>query len=344
MNTMKNKEKVMVTGARGCLGANLVKGLIEKGYQVNALVYSKKEHPYLAELKKSRKNMFKEFNGNVLDKKSLKKAMKGCKFVYHTAGIVSYSKKDFDMMMKVHVEGTRNVLEVAQELGVKKLVYTSSSAVIGITSNKNKPLSEKAEPPKRYAKMGYVLTKKLAEQEVQEFVKKGFNAVIVNPTSFYGAGDINMNQGEIVKNISKGTLRFAFPGGNSVVAVRDVVEGHILAMKKGRKGARYILSNENFDFLTEFNIVAKELDTKKIKVVLPKALYYVIYPLAFMVEKIADLLQMPCFHAEALVIVFKYRYFNSAKARKELGWKPKQSFRQAIREAITFYKDNKLIN
>jgi len=331
------KEKVFVTGATGCLGANLVVKLVKEGYEVNALVYPGTAHPYLKNLK------INKFEGDVLDKNSLRKAMKGCKYVYHVAGIVSYNKKDFNKLMKVHVEGTRNILEVAKELKVKKVVYTSSSASFGMAQDKNKPLNEKDIPSKKYKSVGYILSKHLAEKEVIKFSKKGLNAVIVNPSAFYGAGDINMNQGEIVKNMAKGLLRFAFPGGNSVVATDDVVEGHLLAMKKGKSGEKYILSNENMNFLKEFNILAKILNKKKIKVVLSPAFYYILNPLAHALEKICGVFGLSSFHPEAITMVFRFRYFDSSKARKELGWVPKQSFGEAIKKAIKFYQDNNLI-
>jgi dihydroflavonol-4-reductase len=261
--------------------------------------------------------------------------MKGCSQVYHVAGIVSYMRKDFDKMMKVHVQGTKNILSVAKELKVKKAVYTSSTAAIGLPASPEEAQDETAFWDNKFNSVGYMYSKMLAEKEVLKACNKDLNAVIVNPTSFFGQGDINMNEGELVKNIKAGKLGFALPGGNSVVSVDDTVEGHLLAMKKGKKGERYILANEFFPFIELFNVIASELKVKKINKVLPKKSFYLLYPASKLLDFFSSIFGFPNKLTPQVVnFSFHFRYYNSDKARKELGWKPKQSFKQAIPERL----------
>ena len=315
-----------------------MKRLAEDGNKVHALVYGNKTHPFLKGMK------IKKFSGDVTDKDSLRDAMEGCSQVYNVAGMVSYLKKDFKKMMDVHVRGTKNVMEVASELGVKKMVQTSSCAAIGLPESPEKPQDEKTKWDKKYDKVGYMHTKKLAEDEIKKFRGNGMKIVMVNPTSFFGQGDINMNEGELVRNIKNGVLKFATPGGNSVVSVDDTVEGHLLAMSKGRDRERYILSNEFMPFIEIFNIIADELGKKKIDYVLPKSSFYLAYGASCMAEKTCSFFGIKNKLSPHIVnFSFKYRYYKSDKARSELGWLPGQSFRESIKKAINFYEENGLI-
>lgn len=334
----KEKTKVFVTGASGCLGASLVKRLAKEGYEVHALIFPGTSHPYLDEVK------IKKFGGDVLDRESLRKAMKGCSYAYHVAGIVSYLKKDFEKMVKVHAEGTRNVLALASELGMKKVVCTSSCAVIGLPKTPEDAMDESAVWDEKYNKIGYMYSKMLAEKEVLKAHEKGLNVVMVNPTSFFGQGDINMNEGELIKNIKKGRLKFALPGGNSVVSVDDTVEGHLLAMKKGKSGQRYILSKEFLPFIDVFNTIAGVVNAKKVKVVLPRLSFYLLYPAAFLVEAASNAFNLGIKLTPSVVnFSFHFRYYKSDKARKELGWDPKQSFKESVEKAVEFYEKYNLI-
>jgi dihydroflavonol-4-reductase len=332
------KEKIFVTGATGCLGASLIRRLVENGNDVHALIYPGTNHPYLDDLNITR------FDGDILNIDSIRKAMKGCSSVYHVAGIVSYLKKDFQRMVKVHVEGTRIVLSVAIELGVRRVVHTSSCAAIGLPTSPDAAQDENTKWDPKFDKIGYMYSKRLAEEECRKACEKGLDVVMVNPTSFWGQGDINMNEGEIIKKISNGKVRITPPGGNSVVSVDDTVNGHLLAMTKGKMGERYILSNEFLPFIELMNIIAKELGVDKITKVLPKASFSFLFCLAYVVELVSTTFNMGVKLTPAVInFSFNYRYYKSDKARKELGWKPKDSFRKAIKKAIEFYRENELL-
>jgi dihydroflavonol-4-reductase len=320
--------KVFVTGASGMVGANLVKRLVQNKDEVTVLVRKTSFHPFLDELK------VKRAYGDLGDLDSVKRGMQGCDYVYHLAGFISYHKKDRKKMFDINVSGTRNVMKAALELKIKKVVHTSSTAAIGLSDSKSDILDESSEFKQRFKKIGYMYSKKLAEDESQKALQQGLNVCLVNPSSIMGAGDEKMNSGAVFKNIKNDKLKAATPGGNSMVAVSDVVDGLILAMEKGRGGQRYILNSQNIEYIDLFNVIAKTVDSKKVKRKLPKISYYPLVFIAALMEKMDRNTKLT---PEVLFFSFRYRYFDSTKAKKELGWVPKQDLEAAVREAADYY-------
>jgi nucleoside-diphosphate-sugar epimerase len=187
----------------------------------------------------------------------------------------------------------------------------------------------------------YMYSKHMEIKLCSEFSKKGLNVCVVSPTTIYGEGDFGMHVGTLVKKIKSEEILFAPPGGNAVVSVKDAIEGHILAMKKGKSGENYILANEFLTYLDLFNIIAKVLRVKKIEKVLP---FWMLPPMKFfslIVENIFGT-KSPVTSAST-DFKFRFRYFDSSKARRDLGWKPQQFFENAMRESIQFYRKYKLI-
>lgn len=333
-------KKILVTGASGCVGANLVKKLAEdKNNEISIFIPKKTWHPYLDNLR------IKIFYGDIRNKKDVLKAMKNCDYVYQVAGIVSYNKLDDDKVYSINVNGVKTVLECAKELNAKKVVVTASTAGIGIPEDQNKPLNE--DSPfnfNKYKKVMYMYSKYLCIQLCKEFSRKGVNVSIVSPTTIFGQGDTAMNIGNIVKKISEKKLKFAPPGGNSVISVNDTVDAHILVMEKGKSGENYIFANEFIPFIDLFNKIAVLIGGSQIKKILPM---WVLPPVNFfctLLEKTMGLFnKKPLLSSSAINFSFKYRYFNSDKARSELNWKPKENFENSMIKAINFYKKYNLI-
>ena len=326
---------IFVTGASGMVGANLVRRLVGEGKEVTVLLRKNSTHSFLSGLRVNK------VYGDITDRQSIEKGMINCDYVYHIAGHISYNKHHHATMHNVNVVGTRNVMGAALDLGISRVVHTSSTAAIGIAEDKKSPLDESHDFKETYKSIGYMATKNLAEKEASKAYKKGLDVVIVNPSTIIGKGDEKMNSGIIFKNISLNKIRIAPPGGNSVVSVHDVIEGHLLAMQRGKGGERYILNAENLDYLKMFNIISEELGVRKIKRILPKGLYL---PLNLFSRILEGANKNAKLNPQLLFFTFKFRYFDSSKARKELGWKPKQSVRAAVREAIISYRENNLIS
>ena len=272
METVNNKYiRVLVTGASGFIGRKLCLSLAEMGYDVVALCRDV-EHPYLIQ----HRNIY-AVKGDILDVESLEKAMKNCFQVYHTAAMAKMWCRNEADFYDVNVTGTRNVLACAMKMGVERVVHTSTCGVWGPTLNL--PVSEN-DPRAVGFPISYERTKYLAELEVKEFVKKGLEVVIVNPSRVYGDGPITDSNtvSKMVTGYIKGTWRF-IPGDGKSIAnyafVDDVVDGHIAAMLNGRNGERYILGGEDVSFNGFFNtlkqITGKKRNLYKIPVSIIKA-------------------------------------------------------------------------
>ncbi|MBT3323626.1 NAD-dependent epimerase/dehydratase family protein [archaeon] len=332
------KSKILITGASGCVGANLTKKLVEEGNDVRIFILKGTWHPFLDGLK------LEVITGDITNIKDVYKAMEGCDYVYQIAGIVSYNKLDEDLIYKVNYLGTKNILEVAKTLKVKKVVVTASTAGIGIPKNKL-PLNEDSQfDYKKYKKVMYMYSKHLVIKECEKYAKQNLNVSIVSPTTIYGQGDLCMHIGNVVKKIKEGKLKLIPPGGNSVLSVDDVIDAHILVMKKGRSGENYIFANESITYKEMFSTIAKSLNVKKPKLITPN---WILEPtklsLSLMEYALLPLNKKPLLSPHSINFTFKYRYFDSNKARMELGWKPKQTFEESINKAIKFYTDYKLI-
>lgn len=334
-------DKIFVTGATGFVGSNLVKRLADNGNEVTILARQKSDHPFLSDLN------VKKIIGDITNIESVKKGMEGCDFVYHVAAFISFNKYDFDKLYSVNVLGTKNVVIAALESDVKKLVYTSAGATIGISENKNILLDENSSDSYMDNNDVYAQTKKLAEAEVLEACKKGLNAVIVNPATVYGQGDksLNSGSGSIIKDIYYNRVKMAPPGGTSVVSIDDVVEGHLLAMEKGKSGERYILSNKNLEYIDLFNMIATVVEAKKIKIKIPYIFHYPAFLSALLLEKSLNLFNKRSWLLTPQIVssTFRFKYFKSIKARTELGWTPAVDFKTAVKKAFDYYKSEKLI-
>jgi nucleoside-diphosphate-sugar epimerase len=272
METAANKYlRVLVTGASGFIGRKLCFALAEMGYDVIALCRNV-DHPFLIQ---HRNIQF--IKGDVLDSESLERAMKDCYQVYHTAAMAKMWCKNEQDFYDVNVIGTRNVLHCALKVSVERVVHTSTCGVWGPTLNL--PVSEN-DPRAVGFPISYERTKYLAELEVKEFVKKGLEVVIVNPSRVYGDGPITDSNtvSKMVTGYINGTWHF-IPGDGKAIAnyafVDDVVDGHIAAMQNGRNGERYILGGNDVSFNGFFgtlrHITGKRRNLYKIPVGIIKA-------------------------------------------------------------------------
>jgi len=260
--------KILITGATGYIGYNLAMEAARRNYTVHILVRDLRSsllpvHP----------NIIK-FKGDITDKISVVSAMTGCEKVMHAAAIAKLTTKNNDIFYSVNVEGTRNMLDAALALNVKKFVFTSSGAVIGPSGKY--PMSEN-DPRIAAFENDYEISKHWAEELVKEYCRRGLFAIIVAAPRVYGPGpECNGNtMNALFKSIL--SMRLAFvPSCDHVVAnyafVADVVNGHFLAMEKGLGGEKYILGGENLSYRSFFHIIKQQIG-KKIKLIrVPKFL------------------------------------------------------------------------
>ncbi len=324
----------LVTGATGCVGANIVEALLARGYEVRALRRTTSSLDALAGLSPA------FAVGDVTDYDSLRSAMAGCELVLHAAAISQYWRNRADLIYHVNVTGTRHVLRAAMDAGVRRVVYTSSVAVLGLPTQRGQLLDERAPFNLLPEQFHYGHSKLLAEAEVQRFVAQGLDVVIVNPVTVIGQRDIHFVGGEILRTAAQGLLRVAPPGGMGVVSARDVGEGHVLVAERGRSGERYILNGENLSHRAVMTLAAEIVGTKPPYFTLPRS---VMPPLATLVRIWNRLRQGTPLVDSSQVTLSRYdMYFDGSKARHELGFAPR-SARAALREAWDWYRAHGLL-
>lgn len=240
--------RILVTGATGFIGARLLARLAAECDEIRIL---RREGSSLKTIKNIK---FEDFVGDVTDQGDVMRATRDCDYVFHVAASVSYWDKEKKEQYETNVIGTRNIVEACLANKVRRLIYTSSIVAIGAPA-KGQLADEDAEYNLAPLNISYCDTKHAAEDEVQKGVKRGLDAVIVNPGAVFGPGDMRRHKGHLYG--SRVWLNHFYVGGGiATVDVDDVVEGHIRAWKKGRKGERYILANENLTFKEISDVIA----------------------------------------------------------------------------------------
>ena len=258
--------KALVTGGTGFVGSHIVHQLVEAGHSARVLHRKTSKLDALADVS------FESAIGDILELDSLRAACEGCDWVFHVAAVADYWRADKQRMFEANVEGTRRVLDAARDTGVKRIVFTSSAAAVGIrpdgkASDESIPFNL---PPDRFP---YGHSKALAEAVALEAVERGQEVVIVNPVIIMGPGDLNVLSGEFVLRIKQlGWLVPVTSGGVAVTDVRDVARWHIAAAQHGQVGQRYILGTENVAYPDWFSLIAEIVGAPRPRFRVPSAL------------------------------------------------------------------------
>lgn len=245
--------KIFITGATGFIGQQLALRLAADGNQVVALVRTiEKAAPLLAH------SHIQLVKGDILEPEGLVYAMKGCQVVYHLAALASVWHKDPDAFHRVNVTGLQNVLDCCLELGIQKVVFTSTAGVAGHSADAN-PVTEYSNLCPRY-ETAYEQSKVDAETMLLEYCSRGIYGILVNPSRVYGPGLLTESNGvtRLVKMYTEDRWHILPGRGERIgnyVFIDDVVRGHILAMEKALPGQRYLLGGENYSFRDFFRLI-----------------------------------------------------------------------------------------
>lgn len=246
---------VLVTGGTGFLGSYLLRKLVHNGVQVRAL-YRKQIPVQLHDIQ----DKIQWVTGDVLDIGALEDAMEGIEKVYHSAAIVSFHPAMRQQMMKINVEGTANVVNLAIDAGVKKLVHVSSVAAIGRAKGSG-VITEDGEWQESSNNSQYAVSKYLSEMEVWRGNAEGLASVIVNPSIILGVGFREDSSTQLLKNAWK-EFPYYTAGVNGFSDVEDVADVMIALMESDIKGQRFILSSDNWSYYDLFKEMATQLGKK----------------------------------------------------------------------------------
>jgi nucleoside-diphosphate-sugar epimerase len=312
--------KYFVTGATGFVGGVLARKLRGAGHQVRASVRNPDKAQELQTIG------VKLFKGDVTDKGSMREAMTGVDGVYHVAGWYKIGTKDKSDGEKVNVQGTRNVLELMQELKISRGVYTSTLAV---NSDTHGQLVDESYHFRGKHLSEYDRTKAAAHDIAKEFIAKGLPLVIVMPGLIYGPGDTSTVRTNII-SLLKGQLPM-LPDQTKLcwAHVDDIVQGHILAMEKGKPGETYIIAGEPYKVAEAFQ-VASQVAGKRAPMIAPHYVFKVMSTLA----RPFDNFLPESYTSEGLRIIAGVTYMgDNSKAKRELGYDPR-SLREGWVETV----------
>src|SRR5262249_17798579 len=239
---------------------------------------------------------------------------------FHLAGVVDFGD-DWERFRRVNIEGTRNIIEAARSAGVWRLIHTSSIVAIGAAQRPIK-LDETASWNLARLNVPYVTTKPKAEELALSVAGKNLEVMVVNPGCVVGPDDFSGSEfGTLCRRFWRGRVPVYFGGGNNFVDVRDVATGHLLAAERGQAGQRYILGGINLPYHAFFAELARQAPQPTFRLRMPMALAGLVAALdARRRRRYDSSANLTAAQARMLPLYF---YFDSAKARRELGYSPR---------------------
>jgi dihydroflavonol-4-reductase len=328
--------KTLVTGATGFLGSAIVRELQKDGREVKVLVRAGADMGNIDGLG------LELAYGDLRDEDSLKKALEGCDVLYHTAAYYSLWDKNKRLIYDINVEGTRNILQAALDLGLAKTVYTSTVGCIGLLENGKSANEETPFNPATLCN-DYKRSKYQAEKVALEFSHKGLPLVVVNPSTPIGPRDIKPTPtGKIILDFLNRKMPAYIDTGLNLIDVGDCARGHLLAEEKGVSGARYILGNRNMS-LREILLALEKITGLKAPAV--KMPYWVAFLAGWVCESVSDHITgtPPAVPLAGVRMAKYFMYFDSSKAVRELGL-PQNPIEKALEDAVCWYRDSSRVS
>ncbi|MCA8923412.1 MAG: NAD-dependent epimerase/dehydratase family protein [Planctomycetes bacterium] len=324
--------RALVTGATGFIGSHVARALLEAGWEVRGLRRSSAPPWQLTGPEPE------WFTGDLGDLDSLRRAVAGCDAVFHVAGHYALWAPDEEVFEAVNVQGTRNVLLVAREAEVQRVVYTSSVACVGAAppgglADEDTPVAESE------LRGGYERSKLAAERLALAAAAEGQDVVVVNPASTIGPGDIKPTPtGKIVLDFIEGRIPFYLDTGLNFVDVRDVAAGHLLAWERGVSGRRYILGHPagNLSLRDFLGVVGRAAGRRPPRLRIPYSLAWVAgLSSTFLADRVTG--RPPAVPLVGVQLSRRRMAFDPTRAITELGLQHRP-LEQTVADAVAWFR------
>lgn len=320
---------VVVTGAAGHVGANLVRALLAQDRPTRALVHVDQQAVERLDVE--------VIEGDICHPESLFDAFDGAEVVYHLATYISLLKDEWPLLESVNIIGTRNVVKACLRCGVRRLVHFSSihtmtQEPMGIPVDESRPLVESRHCPPPYDR-----SKAAGEKEVRKGIEMGLDAIIISPTAIIGPHDYQPSHfGEALLALANGKLLALVAGGFDWVDVRDVIEGAMRAEERASTGAKYLLSGHWVSLRDLAALVEEITSVPAPSFVCPMWLARISAPIVTAFDRLAG--KRPLYTSVSLRALRSNRNISHERATRELDYHPRP-FRETLIDTLRWFEE-----
>lgn len=321
--------KILLTGATGFLGSNVLRILLQKGYNVRALRRANSRMDLVADIA----DRVEWLEMDITDI-ALEEAFEGVTHVCHCAAIVSFHPRDAKMMNRINVDGTANLVNLSLDFGIQRFIHTSSIAALG-RSKERTHLDESTRWEASKLNSNYAISKYGAEQEVWRGAAEGLSVAIVNPAMVIGSGFWEENTARFFTQIKEG-LKYCPVGATGFVDVRDVADFMVRLLESDIEGERFVLVAENLSYKTFFAHIATALNVKPPSITVQPWLAEIAWRIEWLKEKTFGTKPMVT-KESARSSVFRFTYGNekSLAAFKDFKYR---KIEDTIRDAAAAFR------
>ncbi len=329
---MKNGAKVFLTGADGLLGSNVCRELSSRSYRVTALVEKGRAHHTIEGIEG-----VEMLEGDILDAELIKAQLKGHDFLIHAAAHTGIHPARNPAVVRVNVEGTRNMIMAAMHWGLKRSVFVGTANTFA-PGTKAKPGNETGAYGGAKYGTDYMDSKYQAYLDVKEAVKnEGLNAITVHPTFMLGPYDSKPSSGAMILALNQGKVPGYTSGGRNYICVKDAAVGVVNALEYGNSGESYIIGGQNLNYKEAFGLIAATIGAKVPAIPFPSAVVYLYSAWNQIKEKLSG---KPAKISKAMAqISLDEHYYSAEKAIRELQL-PQTPIEEGIKECYEWMKEH----
>lgn len=322
---------ILVTGANGFIGANVVRSLLKRDYAVRVFVRSNANMRNLDGLN------VEIVHGDLLKPASIIDAAAGCKAIVHSAGWIDTHPLNGWRNWEINFIGATNVFTAGQLAGVEKIIYTASIFALGVGAH-GQPANEAVADNLGHLKFPYVVARRAAQAKANKLVSGGVPIVFVYPTYCIGPGvhDFSASPQRQIMAFLRGHMPFYASGGMNLVDVRDAAEVHVLALERGEVGGKYLAGGHDVQFRDLFKQLAQAAGRRAFMLPVPQV---ALLASGWMLQWLS---RSPLMDAGTAQLM-RYRWFyDSSQAKQELGYAPRP-LDETLRDLVAWLRDNRYI-